>query len=443
MAQDTDVLKKIYNAFDPGLPLRAGDPAYTECHEVRGDQAILKELGREILLSDRPTSQLYAGHRGSGKSTELLRLKKHLEENDCKVVYFAANEEDIDPEDVRYSDILLACTRHLLEELKDEGDSNSLLSWMKERWQGLKDLATTKIEFDKLSVSAKIGQFAKLTANLRAVPSTRQKIREQIGAHTVSLLDALNEFVETAKRASGKNLVVIADNLDRIVPVYHDDSKRLNHDEIFLDRSEQLSALQCHTVYTVTISMVYSPSGVHLDDRYGRVNVLPMISVRDRSTRRASPRGMKTLKNLILNRLRTVDDGFALKTLFQNDKLLAKLCLMSGGHMRDLVRLVRIALNRTSALPIPPVAVNRAISEMRETYRKAVLEDAWALLAKVSRSKQMPNEAECRRLLFDRCILEYRQLDRQQQVTTWHDVNPLIEDIEQFRQALEGAADGV
>ncbi|MEQ8383890.1 MAG: hypothetical protein RH949_16175 [Coleofasciculus sp. A1-SPW-01] len=51
-----------------------------DCEEVRGDCDILIELGRSILLSDRVTCNLYAGHRGAGKSTELLRLKADLEE---------------------------------------------------------------------------------------------------------------------------------------------------------------------------------------------------------------------------------------------------------------------------------------------------------------------------------------------------------------------------
>jgi hypothetical protein len=57
-------------------------------------------LGRKIERSqNKPLAQLYAGHRGTGKSTELLRLKKYLEERKCHVVYFAADEGDIDPED--------------------------------------------------------------------------------------------------------------------------------------------------------------------------------------------------------------------------------------------------------------------------------------------------------------------------------------------------------
>lgn len=82
-----------------------------------GDGNILVELGQEIRMSagealrrNRLTCQLYAGHRGAGKSTELLRLAQFLKEHQFKVVYFAADEEDINAEDTQYIDILLACT---------------------------------------------------------------------------------------------------------------------------------------------------------------------------------------------------------------------------------------------------------------------------------------------------------------------------------------------
>lgn len=132
MNPDFKILKGIYNAFDPFRPLPAGDPVYVDCREVRGDGDVIVELGREILLSERTTCQLYGGHRGAGKLTELLRLKKYLEEQNCFVVYFGADEEDIDPEDTQYTDILLACTRHLIEDLKAI-NSQPLLDWLKKR----------------------------------------------------------------------------------------------------------------------------------------------------------------------------------------------------------------------------------------------------------------------------------------------------------------------
>ncbi len=171
MANDWQQLKALYNAFDPFKPLAVGDPAYVDCQAVRGDSDICMSLGREILFGEN-TCQLYAGHRGAGKSTELLRLKAYLQEQGCRVVYFAADEADIEPQDTQYADILLACTRHLVEDLQSV-DPKPLLNWLQERLKALKELALTEIEFDGLSISAQIVQFASLTANIRAVPSQR------------------------------------------------------------------------------------------------------------------------------------------------------------------------------------------------------------------------------------------------------------------------------
>lgn len=165
-AVSEDLLVQIYNAFDPKRPLEPDSPFYVTCHDVRGQENIINEVGKNIVLSDQPTYQLYTGHRGVGKSTELRRLRQYLEQEQCKVVYFEATD-DLDDMDVQYTDILLSCTRHLLESLKKEADPGPLVNWLRSRWQSLKDLALTEVEFDKLQVDGQIAQFAKLTATLR------------------------------------------------------------------------------------------------------------------------------------------------------------------------------------------------------------------------------------------------------------------------------------
>ncbi|MDC0831882.1 hypothetical protein POG22_02510 [Geitlerinema sp. CS-897] len=107
------------------MPLQPGDPAYVDCREVRGDEDVVEDLGRTVRRSRDLTYQLYSGYRGSGKTTELLRLKENLENRNHVVVYFAADEEDISVQDAQYTDILLACTRHLLRELKDKAKGAS------------------------------------------------------------------------------------------------------------------------------------------------------------------------------------------------------------------------------------------------------------------------------------------------------------------------------
>ncbi len=182
MNADPKLIGKIYNAFDPFEPLQPGDPAYVECGKVRGDSNIKQDLGKKIVLADSATCQLYAGHRGAGKSTELLRLQKYLANNQCFVVYFSADKEDIDSEDAQYTDILLACTRHLLQDLRDS-NPDPILHWLRDRWKDLQELALTTVQLDGLSVEAAITTFAKITANLRAVPTQRAKIRKLVDPH--------------------------------------------------------------------------------------------------------------------------------------------------------------------------------------------------------------------------------------------------------------------
>lgn len=433
----SDLLTDIYNAFDPFDPLPAGDPAYVDCREVRGDSNIIKELGNQIRRSQRNTYQLYAGHRGTGKSTELLRLKQYLETQGCFVVYFAADAEDINPEDTQYTDILLACTRHLLEELKT-ANPKPLLDWLKARWDELKDLALTEMSFENLTPTLQITQYAKLTANIRAVPSLRQQIREKVNPHTTTLIKALNQFVSDAKNELSSNysqLVLIADNLDRIVQ-FIQEGGRSNHEEIFLDRSEQLKALDCHIIYTVPISMVYSHRAADLRDIYQDTQVLPMIMVQTKEGDIHGP-GLSKIKEVIGKRVHQFSPNSSLETeIFDSPETLEKLCLMSGGHVRNLLLLIRAAIDRTEALPIEAKAVQRAIAQARDTYRRTVEHEQWSILAEVSRSKRNLNEDKNRNLLFNRCLLEYCYIDSQGAIQRWCDVHPLIKNIQEFQEAL-------
>ena len=88
MTNQKDLLKRLFNAFKPFEPLKPGSPVYVDCREVRGDGDVITDLATNIEYSDNNTCQLYAGHRGAGKSTELLRLKEHLENNGYFIVSY-------------------------------------------------------------------------------------------------------------------------------------------------------------------------------------------------------------------------------------------------------------------------------------------------------------------------------------------------------------------
>ncbi|UXE61891.1 MAG: ATP-binding protein [Woronichinia naegeliana WA131] len=435
-----NLIPRIYNSFHPFKPLPAGDRAYVNCSEVRGDENIFQEIGNTILLSDEPTCQLYTGHRGVGKSTELLRLEDYLNKNGCFVVYFPATDGDIDELDAQYTDVLLACTRNILEKLKDYAVPNSVLKWLQSRWEELKDLALSEVEFSQLSIESQINVFAKLTASLRRIPSTRETIRKQVELYSISLIDALNEFIEVAQKklpSEKSKLVVIADNLDRIIPIDKGNG-RTSHDEIFINYSSQLTSLNCHVVYTVPIALAYSSQATQLRNIYATPQILPMIMVKDRHNQ-LYINGLNKMKEIIEKRVHLIDPTINIDAqIFEKEATRINLCKMTGGHVREMMLLMQTAIRQSGGLPITEKAVNRAINEATDaTYRSSVDSEEWEKLAQVYLSKNLPNEEEYRDLLFRRCVLEYRDFNQQGNPVRWYDVHPLLEGTSEFQEAIK------
>jgi hypothetical protein len=440
MPTKLEILKNIYNAFDPFEALPAGDPVYVNCSAVRGEENILVDVGRQITYADRITHQLYTGHRGAGKSTELLRLKADLEEQGYKVVYFAAEEADIDPEDAQYTDILLACTRNLLRELK--GNTTPIMEWLRSRKTELVDALQSDVALgDDINVEV---PFSKLTTTLKVSPTARAKIREMVEPHTPSLIEALNDFIQEAMAKTPQKttdkLILIVDSLDRIPPILRENQPS-NHEQIFVDRSEQLKMLGCHVIYTVPISLVYSARGTDLRDIYdAEIEVLPMVMVRDQDGN-VCEAGLKAMHDLVRKRVfraEGVDSSRQLVgDIFDEQETLDQLCLMSGGHMRNLMQMAQEAIKQSTQLPIGKKAVRLAITKARNTYRNTVYDQQWPLLAEAFQSKEILNNEAYRELLFNRCILEYRYIDGEGERVSWRDVHPLLRGVKEFQAALK------
>jgi hypothetical protein len=237
-------LQKFYQACNPSKTLDMGNAEdqryYIDFSSVRGGE-IIEELGRTITLfsPDEPTCQLFTGHIGCGKSTELLRLKDQLKRQGFHVVYFESSQ-DLDLADVDISDILLAIARQVSESLEaiqiklQPGYFTNLFS-------EVKDFLQTPVD---LSLGAELSfGIGKITAQAKDSPKLRGQLRQYLEPRTNGILDAINELIERAtkelKRRGKKGLVVIVDNLDRVdsrpLP-----SGRLQPEYLFIDRGEQL-----------------------------------------------------------------------------------------------------------------------------------------------------------------------------------------------------------
>jgi hypothetical protein len=304
---------RLYQQCDPARPLPPGDPRYVLPPEgARGEGDQIVQVTNAMRWSDTPLHLLFAGHRGGGKSTELLRLKEKLAnppagERRFFVVHFEADEEDIDVNDADVPDLLLSIIRQVGKALREAEGIDLRPTWLTKYVDGLKALLGSEVEFQQLQLDLKI---AKFTAAIKSSPDERRKIRDALEPNVSNILSAANELLDEAvirlKKKGYANLALIVDNLDRIVLRDVPGSQFNTHEQLFINRGDQLAQIGCHVIYTLPISMVFSPRATALVNVFGQQPaVLPMVKVADRYGKDAE--GLKVMRDLVLKRLSAAD----------------------------------------------------------------------------------------------------------------------------------------
>ncbi|MCA1992882.1 MAG: KAP family NTPase [Coleofasciculus sp. S288] len=435
-------LPKFYKACNPSKPLSMGEANdqqyYIDFSSVRGSK-IIESLKRTITLisPDEPTCQLFTGHIGCGKSTELLRLKLELEQDGFHVVYFESSQ-DLDMADVDVTDILLSIAGQVsesLEAIKIKVNPGYFVNLFRE----IADFLHTPIELSaEAELSVGIG---KITAKTKESPKLRRQLREYLEPRTSGILESINKELldraTTELRRQGKaGLVVILDNLDR-VDIRPLPSGRTQPEYLFIDRGEQLRKLNCHVVYTIPLSLTFSNDCETLKNRLGggiSPKILPMVPIRLRSGEEFEE-GMRLLRQMVLVRAfpnETHEEQLEMLTeVFDDPETLDRLCRVSGGHVRNLLGLLFDCLRQENP-PIPRECLESVIRERRDYLTSSITDDEWELLFQVVQQQTVRGDMEYQTLLRSMLVFEYR--DRE---GTWFGVNPALEEAQKFQTWLK------
>jgi hypothetical protein len=428
-------LSRFFKACNPSKTLVAGDPTdrqyYIDFSDVRGCK-IVEELQRTIvrISPDEPTCQLFTGHIGCGKSTELQRLKAELELAGFHVVYFESSQ-DLDMADLDISDILLSVARQVSASL--EAINIKLKpGYFTNLFREIGDFLQTPIE---LSGEAEFSLgIAKISTKTKDSPQLRNQLRQYLEPRTNSILQAINEEVldkaiEQLKLRGQKGLVVIVDNLDR-VDMRPLASGRSQPEYLFIDRGEQLRRLKCHLVYTIPLTLIFSNEYETLKNRLGggiAPKVLPMVLVRQRDGKDYEP-GMSLLRQLVLARAFPEIPWNArlglIGELFHHPESLDRLCRVSGGHIRNLLGLLYSCLQRQDP-PFSEDCLEAVIKDYRDDLLLAINEEEWQLLEEVVNRQSVKGESDYQRLLRSMFVFEYRD-----PVGRWFGISPALAETE-------------
>jgi len=444
-------LRRFFQTTNPSRTLVAGNPEdqklYIDFSSVRGGK-IIEELKANITLfsPDEPTCVLFTGHIGCGKSTELLRLKAELEEEGFHVVYFESSD-DLEMADVDIGDVLLAIAKRVSESLEQvkvnpqaQGFRALLNSTMKVLTTEIDVKAKAKLPGLEVGLSSKgemslSAGIAELTIVAKNDQGLRERLNQYLGPQKNKLLDAINkELLEPAiaqlKQQGKKGLVVIVDNLDRV------DNRaksfgRPQQEYLFIDQSECLTRLNCHLVYTMPLALKFSNEYGMLTQRYEDPKVLPMVPVQlqDGSPCEA---GLVLLRQMVLSRalpdLDTAQQFEQIAEVFDRPETLDRLCQASGGHVRDLLRMLNDWIKKGRELPLKAAILEEVIRARRNEMVMPVSDEEWELLRQVRQRKKVSGDQGYQTLIRSRLVFEYR--DRGE---SWFDVNPILADARELQ----------
>jgi energy-coupling factor transporter ATP-binding protein EcfA2 len=429
-------LTRFYQACDPSKTLfveNAEDRQYyIDFSSVRGGK-IIAELERTItrLSPNEATCQLFTGHVGCGKSTELLRLKTALEQQEFHVVYFDSSH-DMDMADVDITDILLAIAREVSESL-EAIKIRIKPSYFVNLFNDIKDFLNTPIDFEKVELPVGI---AKITATSKDSPRLRSQLRYYLEPRTNGLLEAINkELLEPGtkilKAQGKKGLAVIVDNLEKL----HNSVKPSGSSQaeyLFVERGEELKQLNCHLVYTIPLVLIFSNVLGRLMDRFGvDPKVLPMVPVQ-------LPDGYEFRKGIIQLQQMVMARAFPgvsweascnlITQVFDTPETLEQLCRVSGGHVRTLLMLLQTCLQKTETLPLSRECLASVIRQRCNTLKNTITDDEWELLHQVAQHKSFRGEEKYHTLIHNLFVFEYRYQDE-----LWFDINPILTEAKELR----------
>jgi hypothetical protein len=425
-------LREAFQATNPQQSLGSGDPYYVDLTQARNSLAtVYMKQTIENCGEGQYSPIVLSGHRGSGKSTELRQLEQTLSSS-CFMLYLDVTDF-LDPQDIDYTDLFLLVCRQLLESLqKNDVTLRQGLLQDVEKWF----MKVTKEDEESVKLSAGVSTelragveipliarlLAKLTADVKAGSSRKVSTRQELDLYFSGLSSNTNVLLTEASRAlrdAGKphQLLVVFDNLDRLPTE--------KSEKLFFAHGSQLQEMFCHAVYTVSIDTYYSRR--HLASIFPNHQIIPNVKLQaSKSSSEPNHPGIDALLQVIQKRL-------SVKVLPQPSALAEEFVRRSGGSIRQLIRLLREAVQSAQARGLATIdgeALEDAARSIQQDYERMLEPSDYQRLARTYATKSIEKDDATMQLLSNLAILEYNGKE------LWHDVNPLIEPIDAFRAVV-------
>jgi len=440
---DQAFLRDFYRALGD-RPLEPGEAWYVDLYPEQSMDPI-EQLATGIEWSYLESTQLLSGFRGTGKSTELRRLRERLSRTGrYKVVLVDMLDYINMSASIDISDFLITVAGAFSEALAADPDLLGADPSYIGYWTRVIDfLRDTDVEITGVELGSKgVMGGAGLKANLRQDVTFRQRLREHLKGHHAALVADVRRFmadcVRLMREKHGEDIevVLLLDSVEQIrgTSISNAEAVYASVEALFSNHAESLQFAELHMVYTVPPWLKIRSPGIA--GEYSGSQLLPCVRVTNRIGEDDKV-GLDALEAVVRRR----GDW---ERLLGTRQALDRLLRASGGYLRDLFRLLQAAMRqaRSQQLPLDARGMDNAIHEVRNGYLPVTQADAIWLAEVDSTNKpnlvvhraqdREPNNLYNLSRFFDtHMVLCYRNGDE------WYDIHPLIRD--EVRRQFEDA----
>ena len=406
MSEHIENLKTTYNL----LALDSKAQNFLEKFYVRRESTEMRELLTSLQIKNQPTRILFAGHRGSGKTSELRYLKSMLEKEPILVI-FVSTIEDLNLANVHYTEILLAVIDNILKllysiDVKLEPDLMDKVEKLLAQLAG--DLTVEEVKTSSSGYGFS-GFFQIIGAHIRRDFDTRETLRNNITTIIAEILSVTNELIQTAQTQTNKQILIIVDDLEKV-------TNRTQITEIFEGFSLVINKLNCHFVLTLPTSVIYSPETRQVRIDYCKTVMLPLFAVKNQN----GNDNEKEISEMEVVAQKRIIGGSIPKTILQ------KSALFSGGLINDFLRIMESSCLKAitnGKYKISEDILNESFAELSNEYKIGIEDRYIPILKKIYETKSVEMNDDVKQLLFSLAVLEY--IDRETR-DVWYDVHPAV-----------------
>ncbi len=396
--------------FELDLPLRPDKNGRPNPFYIDRPGNPIDELTDALLAPFyRPPKFFFSGHRGCGKSTELLHL---LSKPEIQKKYWPINfsiREEADIIDLDFRDVLIAIGSRLFREYRKKGGElpeqllKELYSWQGKIEKEVSTILEGRNSEGELETSINTF-FINAGLKIKLEPKTRVQLRQVVETDITGLIAVINHIATTIYAQERLIPLILIDDMDK--PSL--DIARA----IFHDRREIMMQPNCAIVYTVSSALFYSKEFDAIRDQ---AFFLPNIYLHPPMKPEVHhEEGYQTLRKFV--HMRMICDLI-------EDSALEEAVTYSGGVFRELARIIRTAIGRArrrKADRMDVADIEWAATEIRNEYRRILDKEDIKLLKRVGENNHLEYNDRMRPLLQLLALLEYRDGEN------WCDIHPVL-----------------